>query len=140
MPSVFTRIINGEFPGRFIWRDDQCVAFLTINPLKPGHTLVVPRAEVDHWIDMDESLVSHLNLVALKIGKAIDKVFSPAKVGVILAGLEVPHVHIHVLPIWSESDLNFANAEREPDPAALDDAAEKIRAELKALGFREVSE
>ncbi len=140
MPSVFTRIINGEFPGRFVWRDDQCVAFLTINPLKPGHTLVVPRAEVDHWIDMDESLVSHLNLVALKIGKAIDKVFSPAKVGVILAGLEVPHVHIHVLPIWSESDLNFANAEREPDPAALDDAAEKIRAELKALGFREVSE
>jgi len=140
MPSVFTRIINGEFPGRFVWRDDQCVAFLTINPLKPGHTLVVPRAEVDHWIDMDESLVSHLNLVALKIRKAIDKVFSPAKVGVILAGLEVPHVHIHVLPIWSESDLNFANAEREPDPAALDDAAEKIRAELKALGFREVSE
>ena len=139
MPSVFTRIIDGEFPGRFVWRDDTCVAFLSINPLKPGHTLVVPRVEIDHWLDLDESLVTHLNVVSQKIGKAIQRAFSPLKVGVILAGLEVPHVHIHVLPIWSEADLNFANAEREPDPEVLDDAAKKIRAGLEGLGYPEVS-
>ncbi len=140
MATVFTRIINGELPGRFVWRDGACVAFLSINPIKPGHTLVVPRAEIDHWIDLEPGLVRHLTTVSQAVGKAIQNVFSPAKVGMMLAGLEVPHVHIHVLPIWSERDLDFANADRNPKPAALDEAAAKIRGALRELGYEEAAE
>lgn len=140
MASIFTKIINGELPGRFVWRDARAVAFLTIEPLKPGHTLVVPIQEVDHWLDLDPDLAQHLMYVSQQVGKAVDRAFRPAKVGLMIAGLEVPHVHLHVTPIHQLRDLNFANADRSPDVAALDAAAEKIRAELRELGCAEVAD
>ena len=134
MASVFTKIIAGELPARFVWSDERCVAFLSINPLTTGHTLVVPREEVDHWLDLPDDLWTHLAAVSRTIGKAIDVAYSPVKVGMMLAGLEVPHVHVHVAPIHALSDLNFANADPNPDPADLDRAAETIRAALVDQG------
>lgn len=126
MPTIFTRIIKGELPGRFVYRDDVCVAFLTIEPLRPGHTLVVPIVEVDHWIDLDDATARHLFLVAQRIGRALDDVFDPARIALIIAGLEVPHTHVHVIPIESERDLDFSKADRSPDPKALDDIAARL--------------
>ena len=140
MASIFTRIINGELPGRFVWRDDRAVAFLTIQPLKPGHSLVVRIEEVDHWLDLDPDLARHLLDVSQLVGKAIDRAFKPAKVGLIIAGLEVSHVHLHVTPIHALQDLNFANADPNPDPAEMDAAAEKIREALRELGCTEVAD
>ena len=140
MASIFTRIIKGELPGRFLWRDDRAVAFLTIQPLKPGHTLVVPIDEVDHWLDLDPELARHLLDISQQVGKAIDRAFEPEKVGLIIAGLEVSHVHLHVTPIHALQDLNFANADPNPDPAGMDAAAEKIRGALRELGCSEVAE
>lgn len=133
MPSIFSRIIDGELPATFVWRDDRCVGFLSINPLRPGHTLVVPRREVDHWIDVDADEWAHLTAVAQTVGKALQAAYSPAKVGLMLAGLEVPHTHLHVVPIDGVHDLDFANADPDPDPAALEAAAERIRAALRDL-------
>lgn len=140
MASIFTRIIEGELPGRFVWRDERAVALLTIQPLKPGHTLVVPTQEVDHWLDLEPDLARHLLHVSQQVGRAIDRAFKPAKVGLIIAGLEVSHVHLHVTPIHALQDLNFANADRNPDPAEMDAAAAKIRAALRELGCAEVAE
>ena len=134
MPTIFSRIIQGELPGRFVWRDDRCVAFLSIEPLQPGHTLVVPIQEVDHWIDLEPDLLSHLMTVSQAIGRAVDAAFSPAKVGLMLAGLEVPHVHIHVVPIRGVHDLDFSNADRNARDEDLDQAAESIREHLPELG------
>jgi histidine triad (HIT) family protein len=134
MPSIFSRIISGELPGRFVWRDDRAVAFLSIEPMRPGHVLVVPRAEVDHWIDLEPELASHLFTVAQQIGRAQQLEWNPRRVGVLIVGDEVPHVHIHVVPINSVSELSFANIDRSPAPGALDDAAERVRARLRELG------
>jgi histidine triad (HIT) family protein len=138
--SIFTKIIRGELPGRFVWRDDRAVGFLTIEPLTPGHTLVVPVEEVDHWIDLEPELASHLMRVAQNVGQAQQRAFRPTRIGMVIVGIEVPHVHLHVTPIRGMGDLNFANANRSPKPADLDAAAEKIRAELRALGFAEVAD
>lgn len=138
MASIFTRIISGELPGRFVWQDERCAAFLSINPLKPGHTLVVPRKEVDHWLDLEPDLAQHLFGVARTIGKALQDAFQPVKVGLIIAGLEVRHVHLHVVPIDALGDVDFANADRNPSPADLDRSADRIRDALRALGFRQV--
>ena len=130
MASVFTKIISGELPGRFVHRDDRCAAFLSIAPLQPGHTLVVPIEEIDHWIDAPPDLNAHLMTVAQRIATAQQEVFAPAKVGLMIAGLEVPHLHIHVVPIRGVHDLDFSNADQSPDPDAMDDAAERLRAAL----------
>ena len=140
MPSIFTKIIEGEIPGRFVWRDDKCVAFLSIAPMKPGHTLVVPIEEVDHWIDLDPELTAHLFTVAQTIGKAQDRAFSPRRIGVLVVGDEVPHVHIHVVPINFAPELQFDHADANPDPAEMDDAAAKVRAELRAAGATHVAD
>lgn len=140
MATLFTRIIEGELPGRFVWKDERCVALLTINPLNPGHTLVVPREEVDHWIDLPAELAAHLNEVARIVGIAMQAAFSPTKVGLIIAGLEVNHVHLHVVPINSLGDLNFANADTAPGDEDMDQAAAALRAALRALGRDEVSD
>jgi histidine triad (HIT) family protein len=139
MATVFTRIINGELPGRFVWKDDRAVAFLTINPIKPGHTLVVPREEVDHWLDLDPDLAKHVMGVCQCVGKAIHRAFRPARVGSAVVGIEVPHVHVHLIPLDAIGDLDFSKAEAHPKPEAMDAAAERIRAELRALGYSEVS-
>jgi len=140
MPTIFSRIIDGELPGRFVWRDDQVVAFLSIEPMRPGHTLVVPRAEVDHWIDLEPALAAHLFNVAQQIGLAQQAEWNPGRVGVLIVGEEVPHTHIHVVPINSPNELSFANVDRSPDASDLDDAAERIRTRLRAMGRSETDQ
>ncbi|MBA2730332.1 MAG: HIT family protein [Euzebyaceae bacterium] len=140
MASVFSRIINGELPATFVWRDDRCVGFLSINPLRPGHTLVVPRREVAHWIDVDADEWAHLTAVAQTIGKALDAAYSPAKVGLMLAGLEVAHTHLHVVPIDGMHDLDFANADPDPDPSVLEAAADRVRDALREVGAEGVAD
>ena len=140
MASVFTRIIRGELPGRFVWRDARCVAFLTIEPLQPGHTLVVPIREVDHWIDLEPEDAAHLTVVAQKIGRAMQSAFAPKRVGLMIVGIEVPHVHLHVVPIREMRDLDFARADKSPAPAAMDAAAAKLRAALRSAGHAEAAE
>jgi len=140
MPTLFSRIIAGELPGRFVWRDDDVVAFLTINPIQPGHALVVPVKEVDHWLDLDADLLARLTSVSQAIGRAQQAAFDPVRVGVIIAGLEVPHCHVHLIPITSEAELSFSRADPDPDPAALDDAAARLRDALRTAGHAEVSD
>lgn len=140
MPSLFTRIIDGDLPGRFVWRDELAVGFLTINPIRPGHTLVVPRLEVDHWLDLPSHLMNHLTTVAQAIGRAQMHAFAAERVGLIIAGLEVPHVHLHVLPINTEADLDLAGADRSPLDADLDHAANRLRDALRTAGQADVSD
>ena len=140
MPSVFSKIIAGELPARFVWKDDSCVAFLSIRPLRPGHALVVPRTEIDHWLDLDAALLDHLFETAQAIGKAQMAAFNPARIGVMLAGLEVPHCHVHVVPIRAVHDLDFGNQDPDPDRAVMDSAAQAIRRELRKLGCSHVSD
>jgi histidine triad (HIT) family protein len=130
MASVFSRIIAGELPARFVYDDDRCVAFLSIAPLREGHVLVVPREEVDHWLDLDDDLLAHLMVVSKRIGAALDRAYRPTKVGLMLAGLEVPHVHVHLVPIDSMHDMDFQGADNDPDPETLDTVAADIRAAL----------
>lgn len=134
MSSVFTKIIQGEIPGRFVWADDRCVGFLSINPLGPGHTLVVPREEVDHWVDADAELTAHLTQVARTIGLAVREIWSPPRVGLLVAGFEVPHLHVHVFPAWDMRAFDFANAAAEIDAAEQDGHAEALRSALRAAG------
>jgi histidine triad (HIT) family protein len=134
MPTLFTKIIDGEIPGRFVWREDDVVAFLTINPITPGHTLVVPVVEVDHWLDLEPAAAARCFEVAQVVGKAQVQAFSPTRIGLIIAGLEVPHTHLHVIPIDSEGDLSFAKADPNPAPEALDEAASRLRDALRAAG------
>lgn len=138
MATVFTRIMNGELPGRFVWQDEACAAFLSINPIRPGHTLVVPRQEVDHWVDLDPDTVSHLMAVSQQISKAQQAAFRPERIGLIIAGFEVPHTHLHLIPISDMGGLDFANAATSVDPAELDAAAEQIRVALRRAGHPEV--
>lgn len=137
-PSVFTRIIRGELPGRFVWRSDDVVAFLTIAPHQPGHTMVVPVQQVDKWTDLPDALWLRLNEVAIEIARAQESAFDCVRVGTVIAGLEVPHVHIHLVPIRSEADLSFAGADHGATAEALDAAAESIRAALRARGHHNV--
>lgn len=139
MATLFSRILSGEIPGRFVWRDDRCAAFLTIAPIRPGHTLVVPFEEVDHWIDLDPMLAAHLMTVSQIIARAQQDAFEPERIGLIIAGLEVPHTHVHLIPIRSEADLDFARADNDAAPAALDAAAEQLREALRRASRSEVT-
>jgi histidine triad (HIT) family protein len=138
MPTLFSRIIGGEIPGTFVWRDDRCVVFMSINPLAHGHALVVPIEELDHWVDGDPALIAHLFDVTRVVGLAQRSAFSPERIGVIIAGYEVPHMHIHAIPTNSMAQLSFANAAASVERAELDSAAEAIRTELRAMGRSEV--
>ncbi len=129
MPSVFTRIINKELPGVFVYEDDICVAFLSIGPLTAGHVLVVPREEIADWIELDRATMQHLTAIAQDIGIALQSVYRPEKVGLMIAGLEVPHVHLHVIPINGVNDMDFANAGT-ATAEELEAEAIKIRAAL----------
>ena len=133
-PTVFTRIINGDIPGTFVWRDERAVAFMSINPITAGHTLVVPVEEVDHWVHVDPPLMAHLFDVTRWIGAAHQRAFPCERVGVIIAGYEVPHTHIHVFPTNSMADYSFANAAPHVERDDLDAWAGAIRSELTALG------
>ena len=137
MATIFTRIIEGDIPGTFVWRDDVCVAFLSINPLAHGHTLVVPRAEVDHWIDLPDQATAHLMRVSHAIGRAQRQAFACDRVGVIIAGYEVPHTHVHVIPTTHMRQLDFANAAASVSRQELDEAAGALTAALRAAGHAE---
>lgn len=132
MSTIFSRIINGEIPGTFVHRDEHCVAFLSINPLAHGHTLVVPIAEVDHWVDLPDDLVAHLFDVCHRVGRAQQAAFGCARVGLIIAGYEVPHAHVHLIPTEHMGHLNFANAATTVDRTEMEDAAHAIRVALQA--------
>ncbi len=134
MATIFTRIIDGEIPGTFVWRDEVCVAFMSINPMAFGHTLVVPIDEVDHWIDASPELSDHLFRVTRHIAGAQERAFSPERVGVIIAGYEVPHAHIHVIPTNHMGELSFANAAASVERDTLERAATAIREQLRELG------
>ena len=138
MTTIFTRIIEGELPGRFVWRDDDVVAFLPIALLAPGHTLVVPVEPVDHWIDLSPELNGRVWAVAHTISQALDELYRPSKVGVLVVGEEVPHVHVHLVPYTSLSQMSFANQDTAPAAEALDEQAETLRAALRAAGHGSV--
>lgn len=137
MSSVFTKIIDGDIPGRFLWSDPTCVAFLTIEPLRPGHALVVPREEVDHWVDLEPEVAGHLWLVARLIGLAQREEFEPARIGLLIEGYGVPHAHLHVWPSIGTDDFNPASVDRSPDDGLMDDAARRLRDRLRAHGHGE---
>jgi histidine triad (HIT) family protein len=130
MPTIFTKIINREIPAFIVAEDDNCIAFLDINPLVVGHTLVVPKKEVDFIFDLDDQTLAGLNLFAKKVAQAIKKSISCKRVGVAVIGLEVPHTHIHLVPMNSMNDLNFTRQKLSPPKEELAAAAEKIKAAL----------
>ena len=140
MPSVFTLIINGDLPGHFLWSDDKCVAFLSINPITDGHALIVPRVEVDQWTDLDADLAAHLMTVAHHVGNAQKAVFEPTRIGQMIAGFEVPHTHVHVIAIDDMGDMSFANAAATVDHAELASQAERLREALTSAGHQGVSD
>jgi diadenosine tetraphosphate (Ap4A) HIT family hydrolase len=133
MPTVFTKIINGELPGRFVYEDDDIVAFLSIAPITQGHTLVVPRAEIDQWQDIEPADFNRVMEASQLVGKAVCKAFHVDRAGVIIAGLEVPHLHIHVFPARELTDFGFANADHNPSQESLDEAQAKIKAALAEI-------
>jgi histidine triad (HIT) family protein len=138
--TVFSRIIAGQLPATFVWRDERCVGFMSINPIATGHTLVVPVDEIDHWLDAPADLVAHLFEITRLIGLAQQEAFDCRRIGVIIAGYEVPHAHVHVIPTNSMADVAFANAAPSVDPADLEAAAEKIRTQLRTTGRAEVAD
>ena len=130
MASIFTRIIAGEIPGRLVWADEMCVVMVDIRPLHVGHCLVIPRAEVDHWIDLDPGVATHLMEVAGHIGRAQHQAFPCERIGLMIAGFEVPHTHLHVVPMDDMSNLDFRNADPSVDAAELDQVADRLRQQL----------
>ena len=137
MPTLFTKIINGEIPGRFVWKDDDVVAFLSIGPLSDGHTLVVPRQEIDKWTDAPADLLQKLTAVAQAIGRAQVEAFGSERAGLSIAGFEVDHLHLHVWPTNSLQDFDFSRADSNPDPERMAANADKLREALRAAGHGE---
>lgn len=137
MATVFSKIIAGELPGRFVWADESVVAFLTIAPVAMGHTLVVPREEVDNWQDVDPALFLHCNEVAQYVGKAVCSAFDSPRAGMLIAGFEVPHLHLHVFPAADMSGFDLSLADPDVPAKRMDDAAERIRGALRSQGHGE---
>ncbi|MBJ8340369.1 HIT family protein [Antrihabitans sp. YC3-6] len=135
MPSVFSMIIAGDIPGRFVWEDDDVVAFLTIAPVTPGHTLVVPRKEIDQWQDVSPAEFAQLTTIAQTIGQAVRKGWDAPRAGLLIAGLEVPHLHLHVFPAFDMGNFDISSADTEASGESLDEAAATIKAALRDLGY-----
>lgn len=136
MPSLFTKIIDGELPARFVHRGERTVAFLTIAPIRRGHVLVVPRAEVDDWLDLADADRTDLFATARLVGAAVRSVFPSRKVALAAVGLEVPHVHLHLVPVDSESDLDFARADSDVPASELDTVQAQLLGALGVAGSR----
>lgn len=128
MATIFTKIINGEIPCHKILEDENYLAFLDIRPIREGHTLVIPKKEVDYIFDMEDEDLSGLMVFSKKVAKMIKAQVSCEKIGVMVCGIEVPHTHAHLIPVDEVSDLNFANA-KEKAPEELAAVAKKIRGE-----------
>ena len=135
MTTLFSKIIACELPGHFVWKDPEVVAFLSIAPLRPGHTLVVPRAEVDRWTEIEPALLTRCMEVSQAIGQGVRTAWDAPRAGMVIAGFEVPHMHIHVAPVWDLSDFDFTTVEVEEDRSVLEAAAERLRTALQELGF-----
>lgn len=138
MASVFSKILAGELPGHFVWKDDQAFALMTIMPLRPGHVLVMPREEIDRWDDLPPPLVAHLMSVSQHIAGAIRQAFPCPRVALAICGLEVPHTHIHLFPIETIEDFDFGNGSA-ANAEELAAAAQRIRACLADAGHAEAS-
>lgn len=138
MASIFTKIIDREIPGHFVWEDDLCIAILTIQPIRKGHCMVIPKEEVNHWDDVPEATAMHLMAVSQKIAKAIKATVPCKRVGVSIIGIEVPHCHIHLMPMDSTADMDFRNA-REMAPELLAETAAGLRDALVSRGYREAA-
>lgn len=139
MTTLFTRIIDGEIPGRFVWSDEVCVAFLTIGPVQLGHALVVPRAEVDRWTDLDPSTAAHLFEVARLIGRAQLEEFDAQRVGLLIEGYEIAHAHVHVWPSRSSADFDPHHVLDDVTDDQMNDAAARLRRRLRAHGHPQAS-
>src|ERR1700753_4175856 len=122
MPTVFTQIINGDLPGRIVWSDDEVAAFLTIAPLPAGHTLAWPGGETDAWTQPEPALWAHVMEVSRTIGAAVRTAFDAPRAGLVVAGFEVPHAHVHVFPAWQMADFDFARVQTDVPPEDLDAA------------------
>ena len=127
MASIFTKIINGEIPAHIVAENDRFFAFLDISPLQKGHTLVIPKTEVDYIFDMDDALLGEMMVFAKSVAKKIKKVFPCNRIGVTVIGLEVPHAHIHLVPINEMADMNFSNKKMNLSQLELGEIAESIR-------------
>lgn len=127
MSSIFSKIISGEIPSHKVHESDKFIAFLDINPLKAGHTLVVPKEEIDYIFDMPDGLLSEILVFSKEVARKIESVVECERIGVSVIGLEVPHAHVHLIPMNSVSDMNFAKPKLELDPEYMADLAEKIR-------------
>lgn len=134
MSSVFTKIMQGELPGHFVWSDETCVSFLSINPVTDGHALVVPRLEVDHWLDLQSEVIAHLMRIAQIVGKGQMQVFSPLRIGQLIAGLEVPHTHLHVIPMQDMSDLDLTKIPTVAGKDTLENTATRLRNAIISMG------
>lgn len=132
MATLFTKIIQGEIPGQVVWSDDVCAAFLDVAPLTRGHALVVPRAEVDRWTDLDSATMAHLMEVAATVGRAQLEAFGGERAGLIIQGFEVPHAHVHVFPASGPADFDLSRT-LSPSPEELAQDGDRLRA---ALGER----
>ena len=136
MASIFTKILNKEIPGHFVWEDELCFSIMTIQPIRDGHLMVIPKMEVNHWDDVPSETAAHLMIVAQKIAKAIKAVIPCKRIGISVIGLEVPHTHIHLIPIDNMGDLNFSSAKEMPQKK-LAATATAIRKSLQARGYSE---
>lgn len=134
MSTLFTKIIAGDIPGRFVWADDVAVAFGTIAPITEGHVLVVPRAEIVQLTEAPDDVLAHLMVVAKTIGQAQQSAWSAPRAALLVAGFEVDHLHLHVLPAWGEAELSFRNARTDVPASELDEAATRLRDTLIAQG------
>lgn len=130
MPSIFSKIITGEIPCHKIAENEHCFAFLDIFPLAKGHTLVIPKREVDKYFDLSNEELSELNIFSKKIAAAIESAIPCKRVGLAVIGLEVPHAHVHLIPLQSVEDINFSREKLKLSQDELSEVAEKIRAEL----------
>ncbi len=131
MATIFTKIINGEIPSYKVAEDDKHYAFLDINPVAPGHTLVVPKKEVDYIFKLEDQELADLNVFAKRVAKAMEKAMPCKRIGVTVIGLEVPHAHIHLIPINKESDMYFNKGKLTLDPKDMADMAQAIAKEFK---------
>lgn len=134
MSTVFEMIINGEIPGRFVWADEECVVIMTIEPVATGHVLVIPRLPVSKWTQLEPETLYHVMRVGQIVGLAQEIAFDVPRAAVVIAGFEVPHVHVHVIPATSEDQASLRGA-RAATEAELDDAARRLREVLRDEGY-----
>lgn len=130
MTSIFTKIINREIPAHIIAEDERYIAFLDVNPLVEGHCLIVPKKEIDYIFDMEDDLLAGLHIFSKKVAKAVKDAVPCKRVGVAVIGLEVPHVHVHLVPLNSMDDINFSRPKLKPSQEELTAVADKVKKHL----------